>query len=77
MFDLQLEWTAGEGLKSSLPYPHPAPYFWLSAAPLVQIYFPPQPFAAIKIKDGGHNFRHEITGHSLTKITPALQAISK
>ena len=25
--------------------------------PLVQIYFSPQPSAAIKIKDGGHNHR--------------------
>ena len=29
---------------------------------------------AIKIKDGGHNFRYENTEHSLAKITPALQA---
>ena len=42
--------------------------------PLVQIYFSPQPSTAIKIKEGGHNFRYEITEHSLAKITPALQA---
>ena len=29
---------------------------------------------AIKIKDGGHNFRYKNTEHSLAKITPALQA---
>ena len=42
--------------------------------PLVQIYFSPQLSTAIKIKEGGHNFRYEITEHSLAKITPALQA---
>ena len=49
MFDL--------GLGSSLPHPYPLPYFRLSAAPLVQIPLSRQPFAAIQIKDGGHNFR--------------------
>ena len=42
--------------------------------PTFQIYFSPQPSAAINIKDGGHNIRYEITEHSLDKITPALQA---
>ena len=37
---------------------------------LIWSYFSPQPFAVIKIKDGSH----EVTGHSLAKITPALQA---
>ena len=37
---------------------------------LAPIYFSPQPFAVIKIKDGSH----EVTKHSLAKITPALQA---
>ena len=32
--------------------------------PLVQIYFSSRPSAAIKIKDGGHNFRYEIIEHS-------------
>ena len=40
-----------------LPHPHPTPYFLLSLTPLVQISFSSQPFAAIKIKDGGHDFR--------------------
>ena len=35
-----------------------------------------QPSAAIKIKDGGHNFRSQNTEHSLAKITPTLQAKS-
>ena len=42
--------------------------------PLVQIYFSPQPSAAIKIKDDGHNFHYEITEHSVAEITLALQA---
>ena len=40
-----------------LPHPHPTPYFLLSLTPLVQISFSSQPSAAIKIKDGGHDFR--------------------
>ena len=76
-----LEWTVRVGgggrEKSSLLHHHPSPYFWQSTAPLVQIYFSPLPSAAIKIKDGGHNFRYEITEHSLAKITPALQAIAR
>ena len=50
MFDLQLD----------LHSPNPTPLFIFdrrpSTAPLVQIYFSPQPSAAIKIKDDGHNF---------------------
>ena len=42
-----------------------------------KIDFSLQPSAVIKIKDGGHNFRYEITEHSLAKITPALQARKK
>ena len=42
-----------------------------------KIDFSLQPSAAIKIKDGGHNFRYEITEHSPAKITPALQARKK
>ena len=45
---------------SSLPYPHPSPYFWPSTAPGIN-FSSPQPSAAIKIKDGGHNIRYEIT----------------
>ena len=41
---------------------------------IVQIYFFPQPSAAIKIKDGGQNFRYEKTEHSFAKLTPALRA---
>ena len=59
---------------NTAPYPHPSPYFLPSTAPLVQIYFSPQPSTVIKIKDGGHNIRYEITEHLLAKITPALQA---
>ena len=44
----------GQG-KSSLLYPFP--YFLPTTAPLVHISFSPQPSTAIKIKDGGHNFR--------------------
>ena len=36
--------------------PHSSSYFWLSIASSVQISFSPQPFTAIKIRDGGHNF---------------------
>ena len=57
IFDLELEWTVRVGGEERGPYPNPSPYFWLSTAPLVQISFSPQPSAAIKIKDGGHNFR--------------------
>ena len=35
---------------------------------LVQISFSPQPSAAIKIKDGGHNFRYGNIEHSLTNL---------
>ena len=39
-----------------LPHPHLTPYFLVSLTPLVQISFSSQPSAAIKIKDGGHDF---------------------
>ena len=42
--------------------------------PLVKFSISPQPSAAIKVKDGGYNFRLGITEHSLAKSTPALQA---
>ena len=48
--------------------------FFTIDRPLVQIYFSPQPSAAIKIKDGGHNVRYEISEHSLAKIAPAFRA---
>ena len=69
MFDLQLEWTVGVGGEGRAKRLTPPP-----TAPLVQICFFPQPSAAIKIKDGGHKFRYEITEHSLARITLALQA---
>ena len=69
MFDLQLEWTVGVGGEGRAKRLTPPP-----TAPLVQILFFPQPSAAIKIKDGGHKFRYEITEHSLARITLALQA---
>ena len=60
---------------------YPTPILLLSfdrwPPPLVQIYFSPQPSAAIKFKDGGHNFRKEITEHPFAKITPALWANNK
>ena len=49
--------------------------FFTIDRPLVQICFSPQPSAAIKIKDGGHNVRYEISEHSLAKITPAFRAM--
>ena len=48
----------GKGGLSSLPHPHLSRYFWPSAFSL-------QPFAAIKIEDGGHNYCYENTEHSL------------
>ena len=78
---LELEWTTrvggGEGREVNFTPPPPPPsisLFWSSTAPLVQIYFPPQPSASIKIKDGGYNFREENTEHTLAKITPTQQA---
>ena len=50
---------------------------WSTASLVKKIDFSLQPSAAIKIKDGGHNFRYEITEHSLAKIAPALQARKK
>ena len=44
-----------------------------------EISFSPQPSAAIKIKDGGHNFCQQNTEHSLAKITLLcrLEALQK
>ena len=64
-----------DGLLSTIPYNRSRGFMgFLSFYGF--IYFSPQPSAAIKIKDGGHNIRYEITEHSLAKITPALQAIA-
>ena len=60
MFDLESEWTVGVGEN-------------IHSRPSVKCSCSPQPSAAVKIKDGGHNFRLENTKHSLAKITPALQ----
>ena len=58
MFDLKLEWMVGAGGRGrakrcfnlkTLPPNSPPP-------PLVQVYFPSLPSAAIKSKDGGPNF---------------------
>ena len=57
---------------------NPSP-FWLSTVdrPLGTNFFSPQISAVIKINGGGgHNFRYENTKYSLSKITPALQAIA-
>ena len=62
IFDLQLEWTVVVISPSSAP---PLSLFLTASAPLVQIYFSPQPSASIKIKDGAHSIRYEITEHSL------------
>ena len=59
----------GEGEKR-LHSPTPLP----SYHPLGINFYSPQPSAAIKIKDGGHNIHDEITQHLLAKIMPALQA---
>ena len=56
MFDLQLEWTVVVLSPSSAP---PLSLFLTASAPLVQIYFSPQPSASIKIKDGAHNIRYK------------------
>ena len=56
------------------PTPTPLLIFDRRLPPLVQISFSRQPSAAIKIKDGGHDFREENTELSLAKITPTLQA---
>ena len=65
----------GEGKNFHSPI-LPLSLFLTVDRPLDPNYFSPQPSAAIKIKDGGHDFRQENTEHSLVKITPALQAIS-
>ena len=54
------------------PLPPPLSLFLTVDRPLGINFYSPQPFDAIKIKDGGQNIRYEITKHSLTKITPAL-----
>ena len=61
--------------KKPLPLPPPLSLFLTVDRPLSINFHSPQPSAAIKIKDGGHNIRYEITSHSLAKITPALQAM--
>ena len=72
IFDLQLEWTVGvggrggEGRKDSViltPLP-PSLSLFLTVDHPLGINFPsPQPSTPIKIKDGGHNIRYEITQH--------------
>ena len=60
--------------QSETPPPLPSPSFWSLLIPLVQIYFSPQPSAAVKIKDGSYNFYQDSVKHSPAKITLALQA---
>ena len=74
MFDLQLEWTVVVLSPSSAP---PLSLFLTASAPLVQIYFSPQPSASIKIKDGAHNIRYEITEHSLCDAEVSWEIIKK
>ena len=65
----------GGGAKGEIFSPSPPlSLFWSSLTPLVKISFSPQLTTAIKIKDGGHNYRWKNTEYSLAKITPALQA---
>ena len=64
MFDLELEWTVG----GRAGYPHfPTPtssvIFDRRLTPWYKLF--PQPFAAMKIEDGGHNYCYENTEHSL------------
>ena len=56
------------------PRPPFLPLLLIVDRPLGTNLLSPQPSAAIKIKNGGHNIRYEITEHSLAKITSALQA---
>ena len=81
MFDLQSKWTVGEGGggREKLIFtssPSPLSLLLTFERPPGTNLFSPQPSAVIKIKDGGHNFRYEITELSLAKITPAQQANS-
>ena len=69
IFDLQLEWTVGVGAGERrkdfilifIPLPPPFFLFLTVDHPLGINLSSPQPPAAIKIKDGGHNIRYEIT----------------
>ena len=68
IFDLQLEWTVGVGGGGGekrrvifTPLPPPLSLFLTVDRPLGINFSSPQPSAAIKIKDGGHNIRYEIT----------------
>ena len=51
----------GEGRKIFTPLPPPLSLFMNVNHPLGINFSSPQPFAAIKIKDGGQNIRYEIT----------------
>ena len=66
---------AGEKRRCNLHSPTPPLSLFLTVdRPLGINFYSPQPSAAIKIKDGSHNIRYQITWHSLAKITPAPQA---
>ena len=77
MFDLELEWTVGVGGggRARIFTPTPPPFFLFLTidGPIAQILSLPKPSAAIKIKDGGYNFRLENTEHLLAKIKAVLQ----
>ena len=51
----------GEGRKIFTPLPPPLSLFMNVNHPLGINFSSPQPFTAIKIKDGGQNIRYEIT----------------
>ena len=61
IFDLQLGWTVGVGGEIFIPLPTPLFLFLTVDRPLSLNFSSPQPSAAIKIKDGYHNIRYEIT----------------
>ena len=78
---MQASYLGGLTLRSARSFIQPAMFDLELEATVAHLlgtnYFSPQPSAAIKFKDGGHNFRKEITEHPFAKITPALWANNK
>ena len=83
MFDLELESKMGERggkrQRNINSYPTPSPFrsFILSLGPLVQIFFSPQSYPAVNIKDGSYNCHQNKSERSPVEIAPALQATVK